>query len=240
MEPLMATEAPSLSIIIPTLNEVRSITHLVGDLRGLPLAHEIIVADGGSIDGTGARAMQLGARVVISPPGRGIQLARGARAACAPMLCFLHADVRLDRAAVIALYEVATTTTDAAHVFRLQIDDVGRVFRVIEWGANARTRWLGLPYGDQGLIVTRAAYEAAGGYPELPLMEDVAFIRALRRVTPIRLLDAAITVSARRWRRDGVVRRTTRNWAFLVAFLAGVPAVWMAARYRAHRDEPPP
>ena len=240
MEPLMATEAPSLSIIIPTLNEVRSITHLIGDLRGLPLAHEIIVADGGSTDGTGARAMQLGARVVNTPPGRGIQLARGARSARAPMLCFLHADVRLDRVAVIALYEAATATTDAAHVFRLRIDDAGGVFRAIEWGANARTRLLRLPYGDQGLIVARAAYEAAGGYPDLPLMEDVAFIRALRRVTPIRLLDVGIMVSARRWRRDGVVWRTARNWALLVAFLAGVPAAWMAARYRVHRDEPPP
>lgn len=227
-----------LSIIIPTLNEVRSITAILGDLRGLPVPHEVIVVDGGSTDGTQTRARQLGATLVETEAGRGIQLAAGAAAAKGTILCFLHADVRLDKDSVITLFETVSKPVEEAYVFQLAIAAEGMLHRLIEWGTGLRTRVLGLPYGDQGLIVSRRHYEAAGGYPPLPVMEDVAFIRALRRVTKIRVLDDALQVSPRRWEREGAIRGMLRNWLLLVAFTLRVPVSFLARRYRPSGDLP--
>lgn len=231
----MPTAEPRVSFVIPTLNEAATLPSLLRDLASFPLGHEVVVADGGSADGTAARAAELGATVVRAPRGRGGQLAAGARAARAPVLCFLHADVRLDTVALAALARVAEDGRAAA--LRLRIDARGRRFRAIERGTNLRAR-AGLPYGDQGLILSRALYQAAGGYLDLPIMEDVAFVRALRVRTGARvaLLDACVTVSARRWLREGAVRRTLRNWGLLLAFSLGVPAETLARRYAPESD----
>ncbi|MGH7664355.1 MAG: TIGR04283 family arsenosugar biosynthesis glycosyltransferase [Gemmatimonadaceae bacterium] len=230
------TEEPRLSIVVPTLDEERSIVDLLGDLAPLAVPHEIIVADGGSSDATRERAREFGASVIDAQRGRGPQLAAGAAASRASMLCFLHADVRADRYVLRALREAAACGQDTAWVFNLRIDDPGVVFRVVEWGANARTRWFDLPYGDQGLIVSRAAYLAAGGFPLLPMMEDVVLARALRRVVPLKLIDTPLHVSSRRWRREGIVLRTLHNWLLISAFLAGVPAERLAGRYKPSGD----
>ncbi|HEX5386747.1 MAG TPA: TIGR04283 family arsenosugar biosynthesis glycosyltransferase [Gemmatimonadales bacterium] len=224
---------PEVSVVIPTLDEAGAIGHLLDDLSTLAPPHEVIVADGGSGDGTPAVAAARGARVIEGPRGRGGQLRAGAAAARAPVLCFLHADVRLDTAALAALEQVVRTRAPGAHAFRLRIDGAGFGFRLIECGANARSAWCRLPYGDQGLVVSRAEYEAAGGYPAVPLMEDVALVRALGRITSVRLLPAAVRVSARRWERDGLIRRTLRNWGLLAAYLAGTSPERLAKRYRA-------
>jgi rSAM/selenodomain-associated transferase 2 len=230
---------PLLSVVVPTLDEAHSIRELLTDLRGLAISYEVVVADGGSADGTCAAARELGARVLPAPPGRGSQLRAGAVAATGPLLCFLHADVRLDAAALRQIERIAELAPDGAYAFRLAIDRSGPVYRLVEWGANLRSAWAKLPYGDQGLLVRRADYDAAGGYPAVPLMEDVALVRALRRVARVRLLPCPIRVSARRWERDGVLRRTWANWRLLAAYLLGSPPEQLARDYRPSGDRRP-
>lgn len=228
---MTATIPPLVSVVIPALNEERGLGDLLRDLGRLTVPRELIVVDGGSRDASVSIAERGGAAVMHSARGRGVQLALGARAARAPLLCFLHADVRADSAVIATIDRLARDGTARPVAFRLRIDAPGACYRVIERAANTRSRWLGLPYGDQGLIVTRAHYDAAGGYPEVPLMEDVSLVRALARVAPVTLVPEALRVSARRWERDGVARRTMRNWRLLAAYYRGVPLHELARRY---------
>jgi len=223
---------PLLSVVIPALDEATTIGGLLADLRALSVPYEVVVVDGGSQDGTLDVCRAAGARVLETARGRGLQLRAGAGAARAPLLAFLHADVRLAPAAVAQLDRVARTGTACALAFRLRIDAPGPSFRLIEWGANLRSGLLGLPWGDQGLIVSRNQYLRAGGYPDIPLMEDVVLVRALGRLARVRLLDAPVHVSARRWRSDGPLRRMLGNWLLLARYLAGTPPERLAARYR--------
>ena len=231
----MASSAVPVSIIVPTLNEERSIDRLLDDVSLLGVPHEVIVVDGGSTDDTVAVATGRGARVLRAPRGRGAQLAAGARAASAPVLCFLHADVRLGADARRELAELARARPAGAFAFRFRIDAPGWRYRLIELGARLRTRIFRLPYGDQGLVVSRADYEAAGGYRDLPLMEDVALADALRRVTTVRSLRSELPVSARRWEREGAFTRTLRNWRIVVAYRLGASPQQLASLYRPER-----
>lgn len=219
----MAERPLLLSVVVPTLNEQSTVGRLLGDLRRLTAPHEVIVVDGGSTDLTADVARAAGARLLLSEPGRGVQLGAGAGAAQSPLLLFIHADVRLDGEALALLEEIAVARPPCAMAFRLRIDATGFSYRLIEWGTNLRSRLLGLPYGDQGLVVRREDYIHAGGYPALPLMEDVALVRQLRRVTHVHLLDAAVKVSARRWEADGPLRRMLKNWVLMARFLSGTP-----------------
>lgn len=228
----MSNAAPLLSVVIPTLNEASTVAALLADLAAVTVPYEVIVADGGSSDETLRIAEEADARTVAVKRGRGIQLRKGAEVARAPLLCFLHADVRLGVGAAARLSRLALESPDYACAFRLRIEAAGGRFRLIERGANLRTRFFGLPYGDQGLVVRREHYVEAGGYPALPLMEDVALARALRRVARLRLLEEALSVSPRRWHRDGVVRRTLRNWFLLARYLAGASPERLVEEYR--------
>ena len=234
-----SVSSPLLSVVVPALDEAATLPALLATLRaGLPLAHEVVVADGGSSDATRDLARTAGARVVEAPRGRGRQLAAGAEAAVADALWFLHADVRPDatllaEVATLAAGHAAGHPLSAAWAGRLAIDAPGLAYRAVAAGTNLRSRVLGLPYGDQGLLVARAHYRAAGGFPAWPLMEDVALVQALRATgVPVRLLDGHVTVSARRWQRDGVARRTLSNWRLLARFLAGADPEALARRYR--------
>jgi rSAM/selenodomain-associated transferase 2 len=223
---------PRLSVVVPTLDEAAALPRLLDDLAGLQAMHEVVVADGGSQDGTVALARERGARVVETAPGRGTQLAAGARAARGKVLCFLHADVRLGRETIVALERLAAACPPAAHAFTLAIDAPGRRYRWIEWGTARRSRLLRLPYGDQGLVLPRALYERAGGFPPIALMEDVALVRALGRLAPVVTLPERVHVSPRRWERDGALGRTLRNWLLLGSYLAGASPDRLARRYR--------
>lgn len=213
--------APRLSIVIPALNEQRSLAPLFDDIAALRTEVEVILVDGGSTDETRDVARRAGARVLESEPGRGIQLRMGAQHATAPMLCFLHADVRMPEPARRSLEAIAHGGEQGAWAFRLRIDGARRAYRAIEWSANTRSALLGLPYGDQGLVIARSRYDAVGGYADLPIMEDVAIARALRKAGGIALLPAALLVSPRRWERDGVLGRSMRNAWLLARYLTG-------------------
>ncbi len=233
-----APTVPSLSVVIPAMDEAAMLPGLLQDLRRLTVHPvEIVVVDGGSTDGTADLAAAAGAQVVRAERGRGRQLRAGAAAARAPLLCFLHADVRLGDEALAELARLARDpgAGGAAWAFRLRIGAPGLAYRVVETGANLRSALAGLPYGDQGLVVSRAAYDAAGGYAAVPLMEDVMLVRALRRHRPVRLLRSAVTVSARRWQRDGVWRRSGLNLFLLARWLLGAAPERLVAAYERRR-----
>ena len=224
-----------LSIVIPTLNEVTSLPSLLHDLRALRVAHEVIVSDGRSTDQTPEVARHSGARVVTCERGRGSQLRAGVGASRGDLLCVLHADVRLGADAIRALERIALSPEDGtAHAFTLHIAGDGWRYRFVEWGTDRRSRWGRLPYGDQGLILTRATYDRAGGFPPLAVMEDVALVRELRRRARIVILRERISVSRRRWEKDGVLRRMLRNWLLVTAYFAGFDPRRLAAAYAPH------
>ncbi|MEM1303631.1 MAG: TIGR04283 family arsenosugar biosynthesis glycosyltransferase [Planctomycetota bacterium] len=219
-----------LSVVIPTLDEQACIARCVESALRLG-AIEVVVADGGSVDATRGLAERAGAIVVQAPAGRGGQLNRGAEAAGGDTLLFLHADTRLPPEAAD---QIASAFHDPATVhgaFRQRIDAAERRYRWLEWGNALRVSRLGVPYGDQALFVRRSAFDDIGGFPDEPLMEDVVIARRLRRLCRPALLDGPLHVSARRWRRRGVVRQTLTNWTLLAAWSLGVPPKKLAAWY---------
>ncbi|MGD8727469.1 MAG: TIGR04283 family arsenosugar biosynthesis glycosyltransferase [Gemmatimonadales bacterium] len=222
-----------VGIVIPTLNEATTLPGLLADLRTLTIPADVVVVDGGSSDATASTAEQAGARVITAPLGRGPQLNAGAAAATGAWLCFLHADVRMLQPAREALARALGARTDAA-VWDLAIQADGLWPRVMEVGARLRDRLGGLPYGDQGLLVRRALFEELGGYPDVPIMEDVAMVRALRRRTHLQRLGAPLLVSPRRWEREGPYRTWLRNAVLITAYHAGVPPSRLARWYRPH------
>jgi rSAM/selenodomain-associated transferase 2 len=207
-----------LSVIIPVLNAE---TLLPGTLNAIGRDPEIIVVDGGSTDRTAEVAALAGARVLTAPRGRGSQIAAGIAAASHPWLLILHADTRLGdgwRQAVAA----HMATPDSAGYFRFVLDSTTAQARRLERLVAWRCRVLGLPYGDQGLLIHRDLLRAAGGVKPLPLMEDVDLIRRLGRAR-LRALAADAVTSAVRWEREGYLRRSARNLFCLALWFAGVP-----------------
>lgn len=237
--------SPILSIVIPARNEAEQLPSTIAAARqALVDAHggdlEIIVVDGGSTDATVEIAGSLGARVLTLPidestgrplaAGRAVQMNLGARAARSDVLLFLHADTRLpsgylddieplrDDGAVID-----PDQTVIAVAFRLAFDRLTPSLRVIEKCANLRSRWAHRPYGDQGLAMRRSTFEALGGFPQVPVMEDVAMVRMLRGRGRIRIARRAVITSSRRWLEHGVWKTTLKHQIALAAAAMGVP-----------------
>lgn len=220
-----------LSVIIPTLNAADS---LAASLESLPpgFAHEVIVSDGGSSDGTVAVARGLGARVVEGNAGRGGQLARGAAAARGNWLFFVHGDSLVTAEAVdqLARHMARGDATYRAAVPTFRLDAEGAAARWLEFMVRWRCRLFALPYGDQGLLISRKLYERVGGFQEMPLMEDVDMVRRLGR-RRLCFLEGAVVTSARRYARDGYLRRMLRNSGCLVLYFLGLPPARIARIY---------
>jgi rSAM/selenodomain-associated transferase 2 len=216
-----------LSVVIPTLNAAAGLAATLSSLAG---ADEVIVADCGSTDDTVAIAARGGVRLIASARGRGTQLAAGAAAATGDWLLFLHADTVLPLGWWEAAAAFAARYPEAAGYFRLRLDDPAPAARRIERLASWRARRLGLPYGDQGLLIPMRLYRALGGYRALPLMEDVDLARRIGRARLHELPLAAVT-SASRYRRDGWLRRPLRNLLCLSLWFAGVPPRLIARLY---------
>ena len=219
-----------LSIILPTLNESDGIADALATLQALRRAgHEVIVADGGSADGTPSLATPLADRVIAAPRGRARQMNAGAAAASGDALLFLHADTRVPEGAA---ERVAGALVDHAWGrFDVAIQGRPALLGVVAAMMNLRSRLTGIATGDQAIFVTRAAFDAVGGYPDQPLMEDIELSKRLKHLgPPACLADKAIT-SGRRWERHGVGRIILLMWRLRFDYWRGVPAERLARRY---------
>ena len=216
-----------LSVIIPALDAAAILPATLAALEAARedgLLREVLVVDGGSRDGTAEVAVRWGARVLNAAAGRGAQLAAGGAAATGDWLLFLHADTRLGPGWVAAarVFTAGPGSERRAAAFRLALDDSDPRARRVERLANWRGRALGLPYGDQGLLIARALYQALGGYRPLPLMEDVELARRIGR-RRIVLLGAEAVTSAVRYRKGGWWLRPLRNLVLLGLYFLGTP-----------------
>jgi rSAM/selenodomain-associated transferase 2 len=224
-----------IGVVIPALDEEQLLPALLADLRRVVIPLDVVVVDGGSRDATARVAAAGGARVVASGKRRAAQLNAGAAVARGSWLLFLHADSRLPGAARRALLTAVTNEPDLAWaVFRFAIDVPGFWGGLITAAQRVRQRVLRLPYGDQGLLVRRDLFDSVGGFPDLPLMEDVALVRRLRRHAPLRTLPASLVTSGRRYAARGVVRTWLLHGALLVLYGLGVSPARLA-RWRARR-----
>ncbi len=217
-----------LSIIIPTLNEASNIESLLAQLSGEDI--ELIVVDGGSDDQTVQRA-SAHAKLVHSSAGRAIQMNAGAAAASGDWLWFLHADTQLTEP-VSSYYSVITQSPSVWGRFAVRLDDSRFVFRVIERLMNARSCFTSVATGDQGLFVDRRLFDELGGYPELPLMEDVALSKRLRKVMPVNCSALPLITSARRWQQRGVLKTILLMWWLRLAYVLGVSPARLRQWYR--------
>ncbi|EGJ48454.1 TIGR04283 family arsenosugar biosynthesis glycosyltransferase [Desulfocurvibacter africanus] len=223
----------SISVVVPALNEETHIARCVA--RALEDAQEVIIVDGGSRDRTAELAEQAGARVVRFPHGRAAQMNKAALAARGEILLFLHADTLLPRGWASAVREIMVRDGLAAGAFSLGIEGQGRGFRLVEAMTNARSRLLGLPYGDQALFMRRERFLRLGGYANMPIMEDYELVRRLGRTGRVATLRASVSTSSRRWARLGVTRTTTVNQMMILGYWLGISADKLAAYYRRKR-----
>jgi len=221
-----------ISVVIPSLNAAAALPACLAALvEGLQagLIREVIVSDGGSTDGTPRLAEGWGAEAISGAPSRGGQLRRGCDAAGGEWLLVLHADTVLAPGWTDAVQAHMARGSKAAGWFRLRFDQRGLAPRLVAGWANFRSA-CGLPYGDQGLLLSRVLYDAVGGYPDQPLMEDVALARALRG--RLARLEGIAVTSAEKYRRQGWLRRGGRNLWTLMRYIMGASPDALAESYR--------
>lgn len=211
-----------LSVIIPVLDEERAIRGAIEDLARIR-PHEVIVVDGGSTDGTAQAVRQSAAKLALSGKGRAAQMNRGARQAEGDVLLFLHADTRLPDTARSDIRERMDDPRCVGGRFDIRLDSQRPLLKLVGRLISFRSRLTRVATGDQALFVRRAVFERLGGFPEIPIMEDVAFSRALKREGRIACLGSRVVSSARRWERNGPVRTILLMWALKLLYLAGVP-----------------
>jgi rSAM/selenodomain-associated transferase 2 len=227
----------SFSVIIPALNEAEHIASCVRHVQELARCDgsraEVIVADGGSQDRTAELAWEAGARVVAAPRGRGPQCNAGAAVANGAIFVFLHADTVLPEGAFFLLSGELAMPTVRAGTFRLRFDEPHWLFRI--YAAFSRLDSVFTTFGDQCIVVRRELFEQVGGFPEWPLFEDVAFLQAVRRATRVRSFPSAVTTSARRFHREGVLRQSLRNGWYVLQYLMGASPQELAAKYEKSR-----
>ena len=219
-----------VSVIIPALNEEKSISATIESI--MPLGpHEIIVVDGGSTDRTIALCRELGIDVLFSSRGRATQMNLGARQATGEALLFVHADTQLPSS---ALDDIDLALADARIVggrFDVRLEGKHWMLKLIGAMISLRSRISRVATGDQGIFVRRDVFAELGGYPELPLMEDIALSRALKRRGRLACLRSRVVTSARRWEADGIWRTIFKMWALKSLYLVGISPLRLKRYY---------
>ena len=219
-----------ISIIIPVLNEAKILEKTLSQLQSELGHNELIIVDGGSTDGSVHIAEKYG-KVLKSERGRAKQLNAGAAAASGNIFIFLHADIWLESGALAAV-ERALFSGYVGGGFRQKIDGKNLLYRMIEVAGNIRGRYLKVFYGDSGIFLMRADFEKIGGFPEIPILEEMEFSKALRRLGKTTLITPHIHISARRWETKGIIRTTFNNWLITLLYFLKLSPVHLAKLYR--------
>lgn len=207
----------TVTIVIPVLNEEKNLHET---LQSLNLTHneELIVVDGGSTDGSVSIAQRFTDKVFVTKKGRGNQMNVGAEKAEGNILLFLHADCILPAGAFDMICQALQNNTVAAGAFDLSIDHPSFRFRIIEFGANLRSHVTAIPYGDQGIFMSKETFNRIGGYADIPLMEDIELLRRLKKIGRIVFISPPIKTSPRRWLKEGPVYTTLRDWTIALSY----------------------
>lgn len=211
-----------LTVIIPTLNEASTFIHTLEPLQPLRDRVELIVADGGSTDGTCDIAKPLVDTVVTCPLGRARQMNHGAQAGSGDALLFLHADTRLPADFLTRIESALASESHLWGRFDIRLEPSSRSMRLVAWMVNRRSRLTGVCTGDQAIFVRAQVFRDFGGFKDIPLMEDVEFSRRLRYLTPPACLDAKVVTSSRRWMQNGTLRTVVLMWWLRLLFWLGV------------------
>jgi rSAM/selenodomain-associated transferase 2 len=220
-----------ISVVVPTLDESPQIVATLSALRAMREAgHEIIVVDGGSRDGTPEAAEPLADRVLVASVGRALQMNAGAKEARGKTLLFLHADTRIPPSAIEALEEFHTTDRMWGW-FDVRLSGSQFMLRVVESLMNVRSRMTGITTGDHAIFVRRGTFEKVGGFPEIPLMEDIAISRALKREGRPFVIGRRIVTSSRRWEDEGTWRTILLMWRLRLAYALGADPRELAKMY---------
>ena len=218
-----------VSIIIPILNEAKILDQTFSRLQPELGHHELVIVDGGSTDDSTRIAEKYG-KVLTSARGRAKQLNAGAAAATGDILLFLHADIWLEPGALVAI-ETALSSGYIGGGFRQKIDGKGILYRMIEIAGNIRGKYLKVFYGDSGIFLARADFEKIGGFPEVPILEEMEFSKGLRKLGKTTLIVPHIHLSARRWETRGIVRTTLNNWLITLLYFLKVSPERLAKLY---------
>jgi rSAM/selenodomain-associated transferase 2 len=224
------TDSSFISVVIPTLNEEGVLDDTLEALQPQAPPFEVIVVDGHSTDGTRERARAAGATVLQAPRGRASQLNRGAQAAQGDLFLFLHADTLLPDDGLATIRRALANPDVTSGTFRLQFDHSTPLLRFYSW--CTRWPWIRICFGDRGLFVERATFESVGGYPDWPLFEDLELAARLYEHGGFRFLDTAVTTSARRFRRNGILTQQLRNLYLWLHYVWGANPKRVAHLYR--------
>jgi len=222
-----------ISIIIPVLNEETALENNLKKLQWVRrLGHEIIVVDGGSHDKSVALSESLASRVVYSPPGRALQMNAGAKTATGDVFLFLHIDTLLPNDAITVLEQGMSDGLSGWGRFDVRLSGRHVLFRIIERMMNWRSRLTGIATGDQAIFVSRDLFERLGGYPVIPLMEDIEISRRLKRYSKPVFFQQKVVTSSRRWEQGGICKTVWLMWRLRLAYWMRVDPTQLAKRYR--------